>query len=80
MRLDDSVGHPGTVASGVIVANTIFIEPFNSKYGLGITPLSDDEILETAGLSQSSGLMGCLSFSPLATLISVFTLIKWWAR
>jgi phospholipase/lecithinase/hemolysin len=48
-RLGDGAGHPGTVLSAYI-ANILFIEPFNSHYGLNIAPLSDNEILEGAGL------------------------------
>jgi hypothetical protein len=46
--LDDS-GHPGTVASGII-ANHIFIQPLNDAFGLNITPLTDQEILDNAGI------------------------------
>ena len=49
MQLDDRQGHLGTVASGLI-ANQLFIEPFNRQYGLDIQPLSDQEILESAGI------------------------------
>jgi hypothetical protein len=49
IRLDDRVGHLGTVASGLF-ANLVFIRPFNEKYGLNITPLSDKEILAAAGI------------------------------
>ncbi len=49
LQLGDTSGHPGTVASGLI-ANALFIQPFNDHYGLGITPLSDEEILVDAGI------------------------------
>jgi hypothetical protein len=49
LRLDDNVGHPGTVISG-IMANSLIIEPFNQEYDLNITPFSDEEILEYAGI------------------------------
>ncbi|MBI3244198.1 MAG: hypothetical protein HYZ49_18100 [Chloroflexi bacterium] len=48
-RLDDVVGHPGTALSGLL-ANIVFVEPFDAHYGLNITLLSDNEILEDAGL------------------------------
>jgi hypothetical protein len=51
-QLDDSIGHAGTVVSG-IVANSLFIEPFNRAYRLGITPLTDREILKNAGMTPS---------------------------
>jgi lysophospholipase L1-like esterase len=49
MQLQDQSGHPGTVFSGLI-ANAIFVEPFNKGYGLDIIPLQVDEILKNAGL------------------------------
>ncbi len=49
VQLDDSAGHPGTVASGLI-ANTLFINPFNDAYGLGVPPLTEEEILMDAGI------------------------------
>ncbi len=49
LQLGDKSGHPGTVASGLI-ANALFIQPFNDNYALGITPLSDEEILLDAGI------------------------------
>lgn len=76
MRLDDSDGHPGTVISG-LMANAILIEPFNSKYKLGIVPLSDKEILEAAGISPSFGVISCFGFASVMTaLISTFVVIK----
>lgn len=53
LRLEDPAGHPGTVASGII-ANVMFIEPFNSHYETNIAPLTDAEILEDAGITPSS--------------------------
>jgi hypothetical protein len=49
LRLNDGSGHPGTVASGLF-ANIFFIKPFNEFLGLEIPLLSDEEILETAGI------------------------------
>ena len=49
LQLGDWIGHSGTVLSGII-ANTLFIEPFNQAYHMGIQPLSDEEILKNAGL------------------------------
>jgi phospholipase/lecithinase/hemolysin len=49
LQLGDWIGHSGTVLSGII-ANSLFIEPFNKAYQLGIQPLSDEEILKNAGL------------------------------
>lgn len=50
-RLGDSAGHLGTVVSGLI-ANLMFVEPFNRTFGLGLQPLSDTEILKSAGLDS----------------------------
>lgn len=49
LQLGDGPGHAGTVVSGMI-ANSLFIEPFNSAFGLDIKPLTDEEILKNAGL------------------------------
>lgn len=51
-RLGDGPGHPGTVLSGVI-ANEVFIRPFNEKFNADIPLLSDEEILHSAGLLDS---------------------------
>jgi len=51
-RLDDDDGHAGTVLSGLI-ANTLLLEPFNRAYGTGIAPLTDEEILQAAGMAGS---------------------------
>ena len=48
-RLDDNVGHAGTVFSGLI-ANSLFIDPFNKEFGFDIAPLTDEEILQNAGI------------------------------
>ena len=48
LQLADA-GHAGTVASGLL-ANALFIEPMNDSYGLGIPPLTDEEILMDAGI------------------------------
>jgi hypothetical protein len=48
-RLDDDSEHPGTVLSG-ITANYYFIEPLNEVYDVGIEPLSQEEILRSAGI------------------------------
>lgn len=48
-RLDDDADHAGTVAMGLF-ANFFVIEPFNEFYGLDIPLLSDQEILENAGI------------------------------
>ena len=48
-RLDDKQGHAGTVVSGLL-ANFLFLEPLQSRYGLKIPPLSEGEILKDAGL------------------------------
>jgi hypothetical protein len=47
--LDDETGHPGTILSGLI-ANEIFIKPFNQYFGTNIQILNDQEILQSAGL------------------------------
>ncbi|HLF25330.1 MAG TPA: GDSL-type esterase/lipase family protein [Anaerolineae bacterium] len=52
-RLDDAPGHAGTIMSGVI-ANALFVEPFNQAFGLNIAPLTDEEILESAGLASGA--------------------------
>ena len=49
MRLDDTVGHAGTVMSG-IYANEFGIRPMREAFGLCIEPLTEREILESAGL------------------------------
>jgi len=49
-RLDDDDGHAGTVFSGLI-ANALFLEPFNRAYGTGLAPLTDEEILRAAGMA-----------------------------
>ncbi len=80
MRLNDSVGHGGTVASGLI-ANAVFIEPFNRYYKLNIKPLSDEEILESAGIAggtagqSPAALPGCLG--GLAGLALWVTFLIW---
>jgi len=51
-RLGDGPGHPGTVISGLI-ANEVFIRPFNEKFNAGLPLLSDEEILHSAGLVNS---------------------------
>ena len=51
LQLGDFIGHSGTVLSGII-ANQVFIEPFNEAYGLQIRPLTDAEILQNAGIKQ----------------------------
>ncbi len=48
-QLDSEAGHPGTILSGLI-ANEIFIRPFDEQFGAGIPLLSDEEILQSAGL------------------------------
>lgn len=63
MRLDDLVGHAGTVTSG-LVANALFIETFNTEYGLNISPFSDEEILATAGISSQGPSNGWFSYLP----------------
>jgi lysophospholipase L1-like esterase len=55
LQLGDYVGHPGTIASGMI-ANELFIKPFNSAYGTHIRSLCEGEILEIAGISGT----GCM--------------------
>jgi hypothetical protein len=47
--LNDTSGHVGTVVSG-LVANLMFVEPLNDAYGLGIAPLTEEEILQNAGI------------------------------
>ncbi len=49
LQLADNIGHAGTVLSGII-ANSIFIQPFDDAFGLSIPLLTDDEILKNAGL------------------------------
>jgi hypothetical protein len=52
LRLMDSSGHLGTVAAG-IVANVLFVQPFNDQYDANIVPLTDAEILEDAGITSN---------------------------
>jgi len=49
LQLEDNIGHAGTVLSGII-ANSLFIEPFDDAFGLHIQLLTDEEILHNAGL------------------------------
>jgi hypothetical protein len=49
LQLGDKSGHAGTVMSGLF-ANALFIEPFNNAYEIGIEPLTDEEILNNAGI------------------------------
>ncbi|MGZ9224589.1 MAG: hypothetical protein ACXW4M_03430, partial [Anaerolineales bacterium] len=49
LQLSDKSGHAGTVTSGLF-ANALFVEPFNDAYGAEIEPLTDEEILEHAGI------------------------------
>jgi phospholipase/lecithinase/hemolysin len=51
-QLDDEAGHPGTILSGLI-ANEIVIRPLDEQLGANIPPLSDEEILQSAGLLGS---------------------------
>jgi phospholipase/lecithinase/hemolysin len=51
-QLDDESGHPGTILSGLI-ANEIVIQPFDEQFGADIPLLSDEEILQSAGLLNS---------------------------
>jgi phospholipase/lecithinase/hemolysin len=51
-RLEDTAGHPGTVISG-LMANLLFVEPFNSAYQTDIPPLTETEILESAGITHN---------------------------
>jgi len=64
-QLDDPVGHAGTVLSGLL-ANELFVKPFNDQYGLDLVPLSDEEILQNAGLtggsSTGSGVRGAIDW------------------
>jgi hypothetical protein len=76
MWLGDSVGHAGTVASGLL-ANLMFVEPFNKKYELNLAPLSDQEILEVAGLTPALGWSRYLGIACLCiALVSAFVLVK----
>ncbi len=49
-RLQDEDGHAGTVVSGLF-ANILFLEPFNRVFGTGLAPLTDEEILQAAGVA-----------------------------
>jgi len=48
-QLGDQTGHLGTVLSGYL-ANVLFVEPFNEAYGLNIRLLTNEEILQNAGI------------------------------
>ena len=48
-QLNDASGHAGTVLSGLL-ANGMWVEPLNQHFGTNITPLSDEEILQAAGI------------------------------
>ena len=49
LQLADNIGHAGTVLSGMI-ANSLFIEPFDNAFGLDIPLLTDEEIVQNAGI------------------------------
>lgn len=49
-RLGDSYGHPGTILSGILFANGIFIENVNNAFGTSLAPLTDNELLQAAGI------------------------------
>ena len=49
LQLGDNIGHPGTVLSGIL-ANSIFVEPFNREFGMCVPSLSNEEILRNAGI------------------------------
>ena len=63
LRLRDAAGHPGTVASGII-ANALFLKPFNDQYDTNIAPLTDTEILEDAGINSSTSTITSNSSEP----------------
>jgi hypothetical protein len=67
LQLDDFSGHPGTVCSGLL-ANAVFVEPFNQRYQTGITPLSDDEILQNAGIKPTTQVPSKMVYLPLLRL------------
>ena len=48
-RLGDSAGHAGTILAGY-TANILFAETFSRAFGVEIQPLTDDELLQDAGL------------------------------
>jgi hypothetical protein len=52
-QLEDASGHAGTVLSGLL-ANGMWIEPLNQHFGANIAPLSDEEILQAAGINTVS--------------------------
>jgi hypothetical protein len=59
------------------MANEFFVKPFNHYYGLGITPLSDKEILEAAGLTSGPDWAKYLAaFFLVTALVSAFALSK----
>ncbi len=49
LNLDDGTNHGGTVGNGLL-ANGMFIEPVNAAFGTDLPPLSDEEILQSAGI------------------------------
>lgn len=49
LQLGDNIGHAGTVLSG-LVANSLFVDPFNQAFGLNLSPLTEEEILQNAGI------------------------------
>lgn len=48
--LGDSSGHGGTVSNG-FTANILFMGPVNSSFGTSLTPFSDQEKLDAAGIT-----------------------------
>jgi hypothetical protein len=47
-RLDDALGHPGTVSSGFLA--NLFIDALNKNLGMAIASFTDQEILNNAGI------------------------------
>ena len=54
--------HPGTVWQGLLA--NVFIEACNLSYGANFTPLSDQEILASAGISVPEGEATFFDISP----------------
>jgi hypothetical protein len=67
--------HPGTVVQGVLA--NMFIEATNRAYGAGLTPLSDQEILELAGIEVPTppGVVTYFDVSPYVIVPEPLTLL-----
>ncbi|MCA0456527.1 MAG: GDSL-type esterase/lipase family protein, partial [Chloroflexi bacterium] len=78
LQLNDSVGHMGTVGSGLLA--NFFINALSTGYGLQITPFTDNELLNNSGIivatptpTPTSTFTLTLTFTPSHTPTRTFT-------